>query len=317
MSQWAWPLQCVGGTMSGTEPGFPLSSRSLPHPIHIHSEIQSDMSLLILATLWDISQGVRRGRFKVRKLKPSITSGSDRVLNLSYPEYHRTLNMEGKSIVHSAGKPYTCCVCGRGYSQSSGLTSHKCSRTEEKPWKCGDCGKGFTSPSKLETHRRSHTGERPFTCSQCGKGFTESSGLSAHQRVHTGERPFTCSKCGMGFTKSSHLLSHQRIHTGERLFTCAKCGKGFTQSSNLQKHQRVHTDERPFQCTDCGKFYKGSGELMVHQRVHTDERPFRCSHCGLDSDIHLSSLYISEFTLGRGHSPAPSVGRDSPLHPPC
>ncbi|XP_038643830.1 zinc finger protein 875-like [Scyliorhinus canicula] len=113
----------------------------------------------------EVSQGVRRRGFKVRKLKPNITSGSDRVLNLSYPEYQRILNMEGKSIVHSGVKPYMICLCGRGFALSD-LTSHKCSHTEEKPWKCADCGKGFTSPSKLETHQRSHTGERPFTCAK-------------------------------------------------------------------------------------------------------------------------------------------------------
>ncbi|XP_038644637.1 zinc finger protein 239-like [Scyliorhinus canicula] len=126
-----------------------------------------------------VPQGVRRGGFKVWKLKTSITSGSDRVLNLLYPEYQRTLKMEGKSIVHSGEKPYTY-VCGRGFSQSSDLTSHKSSHTEEKPWKCADCAKGFTSPSKLETHRRSHTGERPFTCSKCEKGFAHSSNLLRH-----------------------------------------------------------------------------------------------------------------------------------------
>ncbi|XP_078425901.1 uncharacterized protein LOC144697778 [Cetorhinus maximus] len=155
--------------------------------------------------------------------------------------------MEGKSTVHSEEKPYMCSVCGRGFSQSSDLSEHKCRHNGMKPWKCGECGKGFKSPSDLESHWRTHTGEKPFTCSECGKGFT----------------------------RSSYLLIHQRVHTGERPFTCSKCGKGFIQSSNLWTHQRVHTEERPFKCPDCGKCYKGSMELMHHQRVHTDERPFR------------------------------------------
>ncbi|XP_078426599.1 uncharacterized protein LOC144698539 [Cetorhinus maximus] len=156
--------------------------------------------------------GIRRREFVVGKLKPNITSGSDRVElpNLSEPEHYRILNMEGKSTVHSGEKLYTCPVCGRGFSQSSDLSEHKCHHKAEKLWKCGDCGKGFNYPVQLETHRRSHTGERPFTCSECGKGFTRLYHLLTHQRVHTGERPFTCSE--KSFSQLPHLTTHQRVH---------------------------------------------------------------------------------------------------------
>ncbi|XP_072358872.1 uncharacterized protein [Scyliorhinus torazame] len=48
-----------------------------------------------------VIDGVRRGGFKVQKLKPSITSGSDRVLNLSYPEYQRNIIEHGRKKHHS------------------------------------------------------------------------------------------------------------------------------------------------------------------------------------------------------------------------
>ncbi|XP_072358918.1 uncharacterized protein [Scyliorhinus torazame] len=120
-------------------------------PCYLTNCSSSRRSNIIFST---VSQGVRRGGFKVRKLKPSITSGSDRVLNLSSPEYHRSLIMEGKSIVDSGEKPYLICVCGRGFALSSGLASHKCSHIEEKPRKCADCGKGFPSPCDTSLHER-------------------------------------------------------------------------------------------------------------------------------------------------------------------
>ncbi|XP_067869950.1 zinc finger protein 91-like [Heterodontus francisci] len=189
------------------------------------------------------------------------------------------LKMEGQSTDRSGAKLYTCSVCGRGFSHSSGLSRHKRSHTGKKPCKCGDCGKGFNYPFELETHWRSHTGERPFICSVCGKGFTQSAHLLRHRQVHTGEKPFNCSECGKGVSTSSNLLTHQRVHTGERPFTCPMCGKGFTQLSTLLRHQRVHTGEKPFTCSVCGKGFTNSSNLLTHQRVHTGERPFICSVC--------------------------------------
>ncbi|XP_067869838.1 zinc finger protein 664-like [Heterodontus francisci] len=174
----------------------------------------------------------------LRTEKSNKTSCQDlsESLNSSGPEYHQPLI----TVAKGGEKPYTCSACGRGFSQSSGLSNHKCSHTGEKLWKCGDSEKEFNYPSELETHRHSHTGERLFTCSECGKGFIQSSALLTHQQVHTLEGLFTCSECGKGLICSSRLLTHRHVHTGEKPFTCSVCGKGFTQSSNLLTHQRVH-----------------------------------------------------------------------------
>ncbi|XP_069797173.1 gastrula zinc finger protein XlCGF49.1-like [Narcine bancroftii] len=55
-----------------------------------------------------------------------------------------------------------------------------------RPFTCSLCRKRFSQPSHLQIHQRVHTGEKPFTCSLVGKKLTQPSSLSGHQQVHTG-----------------------------------------------------------------------------------------------------------------------------------
>ncbi|XP_067869990.1 gastrula zinc finger protein XlCGF71.1-like [Heterodontus francisci] len=50
----------------------------------------------------------------------------------------------------------------------------------EKPFTCSICGKGFTQKSNLLAHQRLRTGEKPFSCSMCKKEFTQYSMLLKH-----------------------------------------------------------------------------------------------------------------------------------------
>lgn len=57
-------------------------------------------------------------------------------------------------------------------------------RAGEKPHVCLVCGKGFSTSSSLNTHRRIHSGEKPHQCQVCGKRFTASSNLYYHRMTH-------------------------------------------------------------------------------------------------------------------------------------
>ena len=55
----------------------------------------------------------------------------------------------------------------------------------EKPHACDVCGKAFSTSSSLNTHRRIHSGEKPHQCGVCGKRFTASSNLYYHRMTHS------------------------------------------------------------------------------------------------------------------------------------
>lgn len=101
-------------------------------------------------------------------------------------------------------------------SLSPGPARNQKMQPGQKPFTCSVCGKGFSQSANLVVHQRIHTGEKPFECHECGKAFIQSANLVVHQRIHTGQKPYVCSKCGKAFTQSSNLTVHQRIHSLEK-----------------------------------------------------------------------------------------------------
>ncbi|XP_077136621.1 uncharacterized protein LOC143793491 isoform X1 [Ranitomeya variabilis] len=181
--------------------------------------------------------------------------------------------------IHTGENLYPCSLCGKSFTGKSHLVIHERIHTGEKPYSCSLCGKCFTNKSHLVIHERSHTGEKPYPCSECGKCFTQKSHLAKHERSHTGEKPFTCSECGKCFIDKSCLATHERIHTGEKPYSCSLCEKSFTDRSSLFRHERIHTGEKPYSCSECGKCFTDKSSLVIHERIHSGEKPYSCSLC--------------------------------------
>ena len=68
--------------------------------------------------------------------------------------YHNIQNLH--PVLGLEKKGFTCDVCGRIFSKSSNLKTHKLRHTGEKPFKCEVCSHGFTTKQNLQFHAARH-----------------------------------------------------------------------------------------------------------------------------------------------------------------
>ncbi|XP_018403817.1 PREDICTED: zinc finger protein 62 homolog [Cyphomyrmex costatus] len=108
---------------------------------------------------------------------------------------------------------YPCHLCRKKFHHRSRLDNHL--MLHEKGFKCEICGKEYSGTRELTSHKRFKHGQTNVsTCILCQKAFVSMSNFYQHVLTHASIRPYTCDVCEKDFTQRSSLLRHRKHHPG-------------------------------------------------------------------------------------------------------
>ena len=137
--------------------------------------------------------------------------------------------------------------CGKGFTDERWFQGHMREHTGEKPYTCDVCGTGFSSKPQLKSHvalRHSDATSasaasqqrREFTCSVCDKAFRTKDKLEYHARAHSDKTYCKCETCGKEFKYATSLARHMLYHSESRPHVCTICDKSYKVKNDLTTH---------------------------------------------------------------------------------
>ena len=151
-----------------------------------------------------------------------------------------------------------------------------------RPYTCGICGKGFTQPTHLNVHKRTHDGSKPYMCSVCGKTFAIASSMRKHLAIHDRENTEEEHRDIPNTLDSIHEPNYAvPDFVPMTNHPCQHCEATFPTKRELLSHLAGHAEINPFHCLvqDCQLRFPSQEKLAVHERRFHGKQ-HTCSYCG-------------------------------------
>ncbi|GIX66669.1 mitotic deacetylase-associated SANT domain protein [Caerostris darwini] len=142
----------------------------------------------------------------------------------------------------SPNRPGTqpCPTCGKIFSNSSALTKHKLTHSDERKYICQLCTKAFKRQDHLNGHMLTHRNKKPFECDAegCGKSYCDARSLRRHKENHHSNTSSTSMSSQVSVIPGLAHLGYTSLQTSfpASVITSAS-GPAFTESTLANRIQ--------------------------------------------------------------------------------
>ncbi|XP_034276613.1 vascular endothelial zinc finger 1 isoform X1 [Pantherophis guttatus] len=179
--------------------------------------------------------------------KPSKPVKKNHACEMCGKAFRDVYHLNRHKLSHSDEKPFECPICNQRFKRKDRMTYHV--RSHEggitKPYTCGVCGKGFSRyhvenprPDHLSCHvKHVHSTERPFKCQTCTAAFATKDRLRTHMVRHEGK--VSCNICGK-LLSAAYITSHLKTHGQSQSINCNTCKQGINKKFGFFKQENLH-----------------------------------------------------------------------------
>ena len=192
-----------------------------------------------------------------------------------------------------------CDVCGKRFSDSAKLKSHKCAHSakQERTTTLSKKGRKGSHPINSQTAVSkppeilqeivTNAGEKQIQGSRKSKHRQTDSDVRKNQNVGSKRRSVSrdgVQKQSTGSVGEKQIPgSYQVISNSGNTYACSVCSASFAVFRQLEAHLHQHRHEESFTCNLCNKQLTQCNNFIRHMRMHTGRQMFACGVCGKTS----------------------------------